>query len=82
MGKLKSQTDSCLKSSRPDSRRQRVILAEVGLTTYWVENYDEDKNEEVGTSAQPGGQSSGDNGAKIGAISESHGKTLQLQCQT
>ena len=24
-----------------------VILAEVGLTSYWVENYSEDKNEEA-----------------------------------
>ena len=24
-----------------------VIPAEVGLTSYWVENYDEDKNEEA-----------------------------------
>ena len=24
-----------------------VILAEVGLTSYWVENYDKDKNEEA-----------------------------------
>ena len=24
-----------------------VILAEVGLTSFWVENYDENKNEET-----------------------------------
>ena len=60
MGKLKSRATKRSWAYRTTARTptggpsfrlaygsDAVIPAEIGLTSYWVENYDEDKNEEA-----------------------------------
>ena len=58
-----------------------VIPAEVVLTSYQVENYDEDKNEEAIRLQLELVDEVSDSRAKVGVVSESHGETLQLQGQ-
>ena len=57
---------------------EAVIPAEVGLTSYQVENYDEDKNEEAIRLQLELVDEVSDSRAKVGVVSESHGQALQL----
>ena len=59
-----------------------VIPAEIGLTSYRVENYTKDKNEEaMRLQLRLSGRGPSNGRTKVSAIPESHVKTLQLQCQ-